>query len=215
MERPRLSRALGRLLWGGDSAAYYESMAAVGEVAPGGVVIDCPCGAGPALRALRPSRDLRYLAVDRSPSMLRRAQERARARGLDAVEFLEADATEVPLPPGTADLFLSFWGLHCFDRPRVALGEAARLLEPGGRLVGSCFVRGEDNWRQRLLIKPGRGDFGERIGTRVEVEEWLAEAGFEDLRLRDSGPMLFFEGRRRAAEPVSVAAGSAAPTGRH
>lgn len=197
MERPRLGRALGRLVWGGDSAAYYESMGAVGEVAPGGVVVDCPCGAGPALRALRPGSGVRYLAVDLSPSMLRRARKRARARGLTEVEFLAADAPELPLPAAVADLFLSFWGLHCFDRPQAALAEAARLLKPGGRLVGSCLVRGEDSLRQRLLIQPRRGDFGERIGTRAEVGEWLGEAGFDDLRLRGSGPMTFFEARSK------------------
>ncbi|HZK15760.1 MAG TPA: hypothetical protein VFC52_04150, partial [Solirubrobacterales bacterium] len=53
MERPRLSRLISRVAWGGDSKPYYDSMGAVAEVAAGGTIVDCPCGAGPALRALR------------------------------------------------------------------------------------------------------------------------------------------------------------------
>lgn len=192
MERPRLSRLLGRVLWGGDGKPYYASMSAVAEVRDGGTVVDCPCGAGPALRALRPGSGTRYLAADLSPSMLRRARKRARIRGLDGVEFIEADATDLPVSSGSADLFLSFWGLHCFDDPAAALAEAARVLKPGGRLVGSCFVRGSDSIRQRLLIRPGSGDFGQ-VGTEAEVDAWLAAGGFAVASKSRSGPMLFFD----------------------
>lgn len=169
MERPRLSRSIGRLVWGGDPKAYYESMGSIAELAAGCVVIDCPCGAGPALRAVPPGGEIRYIAADRSPAMLRRARRRAAARGLE-LEFLAADATELPLPAAGADLFLSYWGLHCFDDPAAALAEAARLLKPDGRLVGCCFVSGGDSWRQRLLVRPGSGGFGRQIGTQPEVE---------------------------------------------
>ncbi|HET6996962.1 MAG TPA: methyltransferase domain-containing protein [Solirubrobacterales bacterium] len=196
MERPWLSRRLGRLVWGGDSTAYYESMAAVTEVPAGGTVIDCPCGAGPALRAVRPGGDVRYIAADLSPSMLGRARKRAAARGLTGVEFIEADATDLPLPSASADLFLSFWGLHCFDDPAAALGEAARLLNPGGRLVGSCLVRGNESRRQRLLVRPGSGGFAPQVGTEAEVKSWLTEAGFSIASNSRSGPMFFFEARR-------------------
>jgi SAM-dependent methyltransferase len=194
MERPRLGRLIGRLVWGGDIKPYYESMGAVAEVGDGGTIVDCPCGAGPALRALRPAAGIRYVAADLSPSMLRRARERARARGLPEVEFVEVDAAALPLSTDGADLFLSFWGLHCFDDPPAALAESARVLGPGGRLVGSCIVRGSDSLRQRLLVRPGCGDLG-RVGTQGEVETWLAAAGFRESSLARSGPMLFFDAR--------------------
>jgi SAM-dependent methyltransferase len=194
MERPRLSRLISRIVWGGDSKSYYDSMSAVGEIGDGGTIIDCPCGAGPALRALRPWAELRYVAADLSPSMLRRARKRAASRGLDSVEFIEADAADLPLPADSADLFLSFWGLHCFDDPAAALAESARVLKPGGRLVGSCFVAGDDSLRQRLLVRSGSGDFG-RVGTEPEVGAWLGGVGFEVSRMDRSGPMLVFDAR--------------------
>jgi SAM-dependent methyltransferase len=198
MERPRLSRLISRAVWGADSKPYYDSMSAVGEVGAGGTIVDCPCGAGPALRALRSDAAVRYVALDLSPSMIRRARRRARLRGLAGVEFAEADATDIPLPSASADLFLSFWGLHCFDDPTAAVAEAARVLKPGGRLVGSCFVRGVDSRRQRLLVRSGSGDFG-RVGTQPEVESWLAATGFGTANSVRSGPMFFWDAALRAA----------------
>lgn len=191
MERPWLSRAISRIFWGGDSQPYYESMAVIGEVADGGLIVDCPCGAGPALRAVDPEAQVRYLAADLSPSMLRRARRRAQRRGLTTVELVRADATEIPLPNDSADLFLSYWGLHCFDDPSAAMAEASRVLKPGGRLVGATFLKGEESRRQRTLIRANSGDFG-RVATEGEILAWLVAAGFELGRTERSGPMLFF-----------------------
>ncbi len=194
MERPWLSRPIGRLVWGGDSGRYYESMAAVGEVPDGGSVVDCPCGAGPTLRAVPTGGSIRYQGADLSSSMLRRARKRAAARGLTSAEFVEADAARIPAASASVDLFLSFWGLHCFADPAAALVEAARVLKPGGRLVGSTFVRGRDSLRQRFLVRPDFGGFG-RVATQPEVESWLAAAGLALSSAERSGPMFFFDAK--------------------
>jgi ubiquinone/menaquinone biosynthesis C-methylase UbiE len=206
MERPRLSRAIGRILWGGDSSRYYEGMNAVAEVPGGGTVVDCPCGAGPAFRAVPRDGSIRYVAADLSPSMLRRARKRARLRGLTGIEIVEADATALPLPARSTDLFLSFWGLHCYADPAGAIAETARVLKPGGRLVGASFVRGGESLRQRLLIKPGAGAFGQ-VGTQQELEGWLAAAGFDQVGIERSGPMLFFDGTAAGGDRSVAAAG--------
>jgi len=190
-ERPRLNRLIAKTVWGGDTRRYYESMSAIREVADGGTIVDCPCGAGVALRELEPDKDVRYVCVDLSPSMLRRTRRRVDKRGLRQVEVLRADSTEIPLPDGSADLFLSYWGLHCFDDPAAALAEAARLLKPSGRLVGSTFVLGRDSLRQRL-VRPGTGDFG-NPPTKKGLRTALEAAGFAGPSISRSGPMAFFE----------------------
>jgi SAM-dependent methyltransferase len=194
-EWPWLSRLIAMAVWGGDVRPCYESMGAIAEAAPGSTIVDCPCGAGVAFRGLEPGQKVRYVGVDLSPSMLRRARKRADARGLGEIELTQADAKQIPLPAASANLFLSYWGLHCFPDPAAALHEAARVLRPGGRLAGSTFVKGDDTLRQRLLVRPWRGDFG-AIGTAQEVPGWLEAAGFADLRIRRSGPMMFFEAQR-------------------
>ncbi|HYI99296.1 MAG TPA: methyltransferase domain-containing protein [Thermoleophilaceae bacterium] len=194
MERPWLSRPIGRVLWGGDSKPYYDAMGAVADIPDGGTIVDCPCGAGPTLRALRPNREVRYVAADLSPAMLRRARKRAQAGRLANIEFIHADATDLPLPSASADLFISFWGLHCYADPQRALAEAARVLTPGGRLVAATFLRGDDSLRQRLLIRPGFGDFGQ-VATAEELEAGLQTAGLTMNSSSRSGPMLFFQAR--------------------
>lgn len=192
MERPRVSSRISRLLWGGDTRPYYASMSVASEVPAGGTIVDCPCGAGPAMRAI--PADVSYVGVDLSPSMLRRARERATRRGLTKVEFIEADAAAIPLPTDFADLLLSFWGLHCFPDPAAALLEAARILKPDGRLVGSSFIRGSDTLRQHLFIRPHVGDFGP-LGTQPEIESWLTDTdtGLDLTSAKRSGPFFFFE----------------------
>jgi ubiquinone/menaquinone biosynthesis C-methylase UbiE len=189
MERPRLSRNLGRLLWGGDTKHYYESMAALANLPAGSRVVDCPCGAGPALRALRPGID--YTGVDYSPAMLRRARDRGRERGLGELDLIRAKAEELPLEDSSADLFLSYWGLHCFPDPAAAVAEAARVLKPGGRLVGATFVRGP-SLRQRLTLRPHVGDFGP-IPTEDQLLAWLRLEGLRLTGKGRSGLYLFFE----------------------
>jgi SAM-dependent methyltransferase len=144
------------------------------------------------LRAVPAARAIRYVGVDLSPSMLRRARRRAASRGLTGVEFVQADATAIPLPSASVDLLLSFWGLHCYADPQSATAEAARILKPGG-LAGSSILRGTDSLRQRLLVRPHTGGFG-RIGSQSEIESWLAEAGLDLTSARRSGPLLFFDG---------------------
>jgi SAM-dependent methyltransferase len=146
--------------------------------------------AGAASGASRPPHPLhrrRPLPLDDPPR-----PQAGRRTGAGRYRVIEASATEIPLPADSVDVFLSFWGLHCFDDPQAALAEAARLLKTGGRLVGSSFVRGRESLRQRLLIRPGSGDFGQ-VGTQAEVEAWLSAAGFELCSLKRSGPMLFFD----------------------
>ncbi|MGN6275509.1 MAG: class I SAM-dependent methyltransferase [Solirubrobacterales bacterium] len=194
MEHPRLSRLVARIVWGANVRPYYESMTAVAGVPSGGTVVDCPCGAGPALRVLSPEQEAHFLAIDLSPSMLGRARRRAQSRGLTQVELIHADASKIPLPDASADLFLSYWGLHCFDERAAALAEASRILKPGARLVGSTFVTGSESLRQRLLVRPGAGDFGQ-VGSAEDIVDWLRQAGFTDHSIRRSGPMMFFEAR--------------------
>jgi ubiquinone/menaquinone biosynthesis C-methylase UbiE len=191
MERPWLSRFVIRGAWGGNIAPFYESMEAIANMPPGTTIVDCPCGAGPAFRAIPRGRLLRYIAVDSSPAMLRRARRRARARGLSTIEFMRADASELPLADGSADLFLSYWGLHCFQRPQAAILEAARVLAPAGRLVAATFVRGNSGLRNRLLIRPNRGPF-RQIPTVREVERWIFDAGLRLGTTECCGPLYYF-----------------------
>lgn len=196
IERERLSRLIAAVVWGGDIRPFYASMRAIAEAPDAGVIVDAPCGAGVALRGLRPGQRVRYIALDLSPQMLERARKRAGELGLAQIEFLEGDAQALPVEDGSVDLFLSYFGLHCVPDPRGAVAEITRCLRPGGRVVGSMITRGP-TLRHRLLVRPGRGGFGAG-GTVDELREWLKSAGLRDATVEASGLLAYFQAGKPA-----------------
>jgi SAM-dependent methyltransferase len=94
---------------------------------PGRRTLDVGCGEG------RLARDLaalghRLVAVDAAPSMVAYARE-ADPEG----EYVLASGSELPFENGFADLVVAFMSLQDMDDPEGAVGEAWRVLEPGGR----------------------------------------------------------------------------------
>jgi len=203
IERERLARVVGRVLWGIDTGPLYASMAAVGRLPDGATVLDVPCGSGVALRALRPHQRVRWIAVDLDADMLARCARRAHARGLDAaggaaarVELLAADMQALPLPDATADLCLAYSGLHMVGDPAAALRELVRCTKPGGELIGSSFLAAGSR-RQRLLL--GHGERTGRNGplwSAGELRAQLAAAGVEQVTVAPARGFAVFRGRR-------------------
>ncbi len=191
IERPWLTHTLGRLVWGTDTRPMYASMQVIGRMGEGATIVDVPSGGGVALRALRPEQDVRYSAGDIVPAMLERGRARAAARGLRQVEAIEADMRALPLPDGSADLFCSYRGLHMIAEPERAVAEIARVLKPGGEVVGSAFVAGGSR-RQRLLFGAAeRRGTQPPLGTRADHERWLRQAGLAEVSVEGRGFVVF------------------------
>jgi len=99
------------------------------------MLIDAGCGAGlSSLELLGPllSR-IRYLGVDVSEAVDVACQRFAQ-RGYRC-GFMQADITNMPLPPESVDLIFSEGVLHHTDSTERALKSLARLLKPGGRFL--------------------------------------------------------------------------------
>jgi ubiquinone/menaquinone biosynthesis C-methylase UbiE len=194
VERERLARVGGRLVWGTDARRLYERVRVIGEMADGSAILDVPCGGGLAFRALRPEQRVRYVAADISPGMLRRARRVADRRGLQQVELVEADITSLPFDEASFDLCVCFNSLHCFDEPRRALEEIARCLRPGGRLLGDSAVLGAGRRYDRLIdLYRRRGIFGPG-GTAEDLRAWLDR--FRDVEIETSGAIAYFSATR-------------------
>lgn len=196
VERESLSRPIGQLLFGTDTRLLYDRMHAVDEVPVDGSVLDIPCGGGVALRALSPAHRLRYVAADIAPDMLVRTEQVAHELDLDQVETEIADVEDLQYRDGEFDLCLSFAGLHCFPNPDVATSEIARVLKPGGRFVGSVFLRdGGIRYEPMALFGRLAGVMGPSGGMR-DLERWLDDAGFAESRVERSGAIAYFDAVR-------------------
>jgi 2-polyprenyl-6-hydroxyphenyl methylase/3-demethylubiquinone-9 3-methyltransferase len=116
----------------GPFAMLHWLAAARGALVPvaerdGAVLVDLGCGAG-LLAPHLAGRRYRHVGVDLTASAL----SQAAAHGVTAIR---GDVTAVPLADGCADVVVAGEILeHVRDLP-AALGEACRLLRPGGLLV--------------------------------------------------------------------------------
>lgn len=115
----------------------YRRFAAdlVADAPPGGAVLDV--GTGPGVLLLEVGRrrsDLRLTGMDLSGDMITAAR-RNLARYGERAQAKVGDVTDLPFADRSFDLVVSSFSLHHWDHPEAAVGQLARVLRPGGRLV--------------------------------------------------------------------------------
>lgn len=188
-------QAIGRAIWGIDASVLYASMKPIEEAGAGAVIADVPCGGGVALRALSSDQKVRYVAADLCPKMLRRARRRAERRALGQVETVKADMLDLPFADAEVDLFLSFSGLHMITEPERAVGEIARCLKPGGRLIGTTFLS-DGSRRAKAVFKAGSFRGHALPPERSRLFQWLEAAGLEEPAIGPQPGFTSFEAKR-------------------
>jgi len=97
-----------------------------------GPLIDLAGGTGDialAAKAADPTREV--IVIDASAGML----DVARTRAGDRLDYLQAEAEDLPLADGAAAGVTLAFGLRNMTDPARALGEVARVIKPGASLV--------------------------------------------------------------------------------
>jgi ubiquinone/menaquinone biosynthesis C-methylase UbiE len=128
-----------------------------------GVVLELGCGTGRLLLPLSRA-DRRVVGVDRSAAMLERARRRSKRRRQGARPgVVRADIRALPFRAGSFGTVIAPYGMLqslTSDRAlRQTLGEAARILRPGG-LFGLDLVPDLPTWpayRRRVSLRGRRG----------------------------------------------------------
>lgn len=133
-------------------------------------LLDLGTGTGRMLQVLGPDVGEAF-GVDSSHEMLAVARANLKTWGLENCQLRQSDILALPLVYGSFDAIVIHQVLHFLDRPWMALGEAARLLAPNGRLLivdlGTHKMEDlRDNHAHRRL---GFAD--------EELREWLADQG--------------------------------------
>lgn len=138
--------------------------------APIAQLIDIGTGTGRMLELFGPQAG-QLLGIDRSSEMLRLARAKLAERGLDRAELRQADLYALPLTDGQADVAILHHVLHFAQQPGAAIAEAARVLNPGGRLLIADFAPHD---REELRAR----DAHTRLGfSDDQVAGWFDAAG--------------------------------------
>jgi ubiquinone/menaquinone biosynthesis C-methylase UbiE/DNA-binding transcriptional ArsR family regulator len=142
-------------------------------VLPPMVIADLGAGEG-AFSMLLAQRAERVIAVDNSDKMVELGSALAGKQGVARLEYRKGDLEEVPIADGTVDLALFSQSLHHAIHPERAIGEAWRILKPGGRIAILDLVQHRFIEARELYADVWLG-FSE-----VELESMLGKAGFGD-----------------------------------
>ena len=158
---------------------------ALAQLNPGETVLDLGSGGGidVLLSARRVGPTGKAYGLDMTDEMLALANENKRKAGAENVEFLKGEIESIPLPDNTVDVVISNCVINLSaDKDRV-LGDAFRVLKPGGRFaVSDVVTRGEiaPEVRQSVLAWVGC------IAGALDEKEYrgkLAAAGFEQIEI--------------------------------
>jgi arsenite methyltransferase len=158
---------------------------ALAELAEGEVVLDLGSGGGidVLLSARRVGPAGRVYGLDMTDEMLDLARRNAAAAGVGNVEFVKGDIESIPLPDASVDVIISNCVINLAADKRKVLGEAFRVLRPGGRFaVSDVVVRGEVPAEVRRSMELWVGCVAGALEER-EFESLLREVGFEDPSL--------------------------------
>ncbi len=176
---------------------------------PVGSLLDAGTGTGRMLELLA-SVIGRGIGVDVSPEMLAIARDRLERAGIRHCQVRLADVYRLPFRSGTADCgfdaVLFHQVLHYLDDPQTAIGEAVRVLKPGGRLLIADFAPHDLEFLREELAHRRLG-FSDR-----EVESWFAAAGLEPVASEAIAPSEKHSAEGKLTVKIWLAAAPAAQT---
>ncbi|MCL7970857.1 MAG: ubiquinone/menaquinone biosynthesis methyltransferase [marine benthic group bacterium] len=135
----------------GRHRAWKRLALGLADIQPGHVVLDLAAGTGDfAIRAAKRGDARAVIAADLTWEMLARGKTRADSA---EVQWIQCDATYLPLPDRSVDRVLVGYGLRNFPDLNWCLGEVLRCLTPGGKLVSLDFGRAEPRWLDRWYLR--------------------------------------------------------------
>jgi ubiquinone/menaquinone biosynthesis C-methylase UbiE len=185
------------------AALHDELLAGVG-----GVVVEVGCGRGRLFDRYPPG--VRRLVAVEPDVELRRAAAAAASGVLVPIEVVDGDAERLPVPDGAADAVVLAEVLCSVPDQGAALGEARRVLRPGGELRVFEHVAAEQaagRVVQRLVDVAGWPRLLGGCHTSRDTGAAIEQAGFTWTNLRrvwststalasPAGPHLFGIARR-------------------
>ena len=143
---------------------------------PGDRVLDIAAGSGnAAIQAAMRGADV--VASDLTPELFEPGRRRAAANEVE-LEWVEADAEDLPFEDASFDMAISTFGIMFAPRQSVAASELARVVKPGGR-IALC------SWRPAGFIAEMFGTIARFLDPPPPPEgppvRWGTEEGAHEL----------------------------------
>jgi ubiquinone/menaquinone biosynthesis C-methylase UbiE len=186
-EAPMFQAFLDRVEQLAAVSARRQRSYVLAQVAPGDQVIDVGCGLGTAATemAVIVGDEGTVLGVDASDAMVTAATQRHAA---SRATFEQGDALDLAVGDATVDVYRAERLYQHLDDPAAAMGEAARVLRPGGRLVlidqdwDALLFDGADRGLTRSVLRSFSDSIVEGwIGRRFHA--LLIDAGFAGVEV--------------------------------
>jgi ubiquinone/menaquinone biosynthesis C-methylase UbiE len=169
-----------------------------GLVEADATLVDIGAGTGTvAVAALRRWPSIRVIGVDPARTLLEWAEADAREAGAaDRLTVKVGEAADLPLADDSVDMATSTFVLQLIPDRLAGVGEAFRVLRPGGVFAHLTWCSDEDPFEPEdvfddaldaLRIEPPERaeGAGESYESAESAAEELRRAGFLDVRARD------------------------------
>ena len=152
-----------------ESAVETAMRAALGP-GPFRHFVDAGTGTGRVLQLFADRFD-RGTGIDINHTMLAYARAELAAAGVDHARVRHGDLYDLGLEDGSADAVIVHQVLHFLSDPAQAVREAARVLEPGGRMLIVDFAPHDLEFLREAHAH-------ERLGfAAAHVAQWMTESG--------------------------------------
>ncbi|HSP45500.1 MAG TPA: methyltransferase domain-containing protein [Chthoniobacterales bacterium] len=182
-------RYLGPILF----QPYAVEMAGRLDVPANGSVLEVACGTGILTRILRDHLpgSTRLVATDLNEPMMRNAAQKF--SGGDAVEWQQADASNLPFGDQSFDAVVCQFGIMFVQDKPLCAREARRVLKPGGVFLFNVWDSMEHNHLGRIAHETITSFFEKDppafyqvpfgYHDQGEIKRLLEDAGFRDVRM--------------------------------
>lgn len=145
-----------------------------------GKIVDVSCGGGRLLKTIENHYpDLDLYGVDVEPGYLAKHPE------LSDINFLTADASDLPFEDNSIDVTICAQSLHHYPDAQAVIYELTRITKPGGKIY-LIDISPKYRWSQYLYNFIGCSEpyHFEKFYTQMELEQLLNDTKFKITHCR-------------------------------
>ncbi len=162
--------------------ATTRKLIALCEIDSATCVLEVGCGVGATACYLADTYGCSVIGVDLRQSMVDRAEERAKRKGvLDLVEFKVADATSLPFENQRFDVLFCESVLTFVEHKLQALSEFVRVTRPGGRVGLNEQFWMQPPTEEMLQFARQTWDIQFTLPTLDAWQRMLGDVGLQDV----------------------------------